>query len=200
MGEPRWLDEREARVWQAYLAVNRELHSAVERQLVRDSGLSNADYAVLVPLSEAPDGVVRSRELGALVGWERFRAAQFGIAHHCTIALNPKEANDPRCAEVLDVLLEYPIASESAEFAIRPGFERLGVEVRLATDDGSACLLVTRRARGLRTNPGQWALPGGRRSVFPATPRPSVSTAGQALGSLASASGRTRSSTPAMLR
>ena len=40
----------------------------------------------------------------ALVGWERFRASQFGIAHHCTIALNPKEANDPRCAEVLDVL------------------------------------------------------------------------------------------------
>lgn len=43
----------------------------------------------------------------ALVGWERFRAAQFGIAHHCTIALNPKEANDPRCAEVLDVLPRY---------------------------------------------------------------------------------------------
>ncbi len=43
----------------------------------------------------------------ALVGWEPFRAAQFGIRHHCTIALNPKEANDPRCAEVLDVLPRY---------------------------------------------------------------------------------------------
>ena len=43
----------------------------------------------------------------ALVGWERFRAAQFGIAHHCTIALNPKEANDPRCTPVLDVLPRY---------------------------------------------------------------------------------------------
>jgi predicted metal-dependent TIM-barrel fold hydrolase len=42
-----------------------------------------------------------------LLGWERFRAAQFGIAHHCTLALNPKEANDPRCAEVLDVLPRY---------------------------------------------------------------------------------------------
>lgn len=31
----------------------------------------------------------------ALLGWEPFRAAQYGIAHHCTIALNPKEANDP---------------------------------------------------------------------------------------------------------
>lgn len=43
----------------------------------------------------------------ALVGWERFRAGQFGIAHHCTIALNPKEANDPRCTGVLDVLPRY---------------------------------------------------------------------------------------------
>lgn len=42
-----------------------------------------------------------------LIGWERFRAAQFGIAHHCTIALNPKEANDPRLSEVLDVLPRY---------------------------------------------------------------------------------------------
>ena len=43
----------------------------------------------------------------SLVGWERFRAAQFGIAHHATIALNPKEANDPRCAGVLDVIPRY---------------------------------------------------------------------------------------------
>src|SRR5256714_2325752 len=42
-----------------------------------------------------------------LVGWEPFRAAQFGIRHHCAIALNPKEANDPRCAGVLDVLPRY---------------------------------------------------------------------------------------------
>jgi predicted metal-dependent TIM-barrel fold hydrolase len=43
----------------------------------------------------------------ALLGWEPFRAAQYGVAHHCTIALNPKEANDPRCAPVLDELPRY---------------------------------------------------------------------------------------------
>ncbi|MCK9902972.1 hydrolase TatD [Parafrankia colletiae] len=43
----------------------------------------------------------------ALIGWEPFRAAQFGIRHHCAIALNPKEANDPRCVEVLDELPRY---------------------------------------------------------------------------------------------
>jgi predicted metal-dependent TIM-barrel fold hydrolase len=43
----------------------------------------------------------------ALVGWEPFRASQFGIRHHCAIALNPKEANDPRCREVLPELPRY---------------------------------------------------------------------------------------------
>lgn len=42
-----------------------------------------------------------------LVGWEPFRAAQYGIRHHCTIGLNPKEANDPRCRDVLDILPRY---------------------------------------------------------------------------------------------
>jgi len=43
----------------------------------------------------------------SLVGWEPFRAAQYGIAHHATIALNPKEANDPRLEPVLDMLPRY---------------------------------------------------------------------------------------------
>ncbi|MEU5696750.1 MarR family winged helix-turn-helix transcriptional regulator [Actinosynnema sp. NPDC020468] len=73
MAEPRWLDEREARLWRAYLDLNRELNGALERHLERESGLSNADYALLVPLSAAPDGLVRARDLGVAVGWERSR-------------------------------------------------------------------------------------------------------------------------------
>ncbi|WP_214106604.1 TatD family hydrolase [Acrocarpospora catenulata] len=42
-----------------------------------------------------------------LLGWEPYRAAQYGIRHHCAIALNPKEANDPRCRPVLDLLPRY---------------------------------------------------------------------------------------------
>ncbi|QGJ70976.1 Hydrolase TatD [Planctomycetales bacterium 10988] len=41
----------------------------------------------------------------SLVGWERFRAAQFGIRHYCTIGLNSKEANnEPLAEEVLEIL------------------------------------------------------------------------------------------------
>jgi predicted metal-dependent TIM-barrel fold hydrolase len=43
----------------------------------------------------------------SLIGWEPFRAAQFGVHHRCALALNPKEANDPRCADVLDLLPRY---------------------------------------------------------------------------------------------
>jgi predicted metal-dependent TIM-barrel fold hydrolase len=43
-----------------------------------------------------------------LLGWERFRSEQFGIHHFCTMALNPREANDDRVnQDVLDVLPRY---------------------------------------------------------------------------------------------
>ncbi|MET7466598.1 TatD family hydrolase [Nonomuraea sp. NPDC005501] len=43
----------------------------------------------------------------SLLGWEPYRAGSFGIRHHAAIALNPKEANDPRCRPVLDLLPRY---------------------------------------------------------------------------------------------
>jgi predicted metal-dependent TIM-barrel fold hydrolase len=44
----------------------------------------------------------------SLLGWERFRASQFGIRHHCAIGLNPKEASDPTVRrEVLELLPRF---------------------------------------------------------------------------------------------
>jgi DNA-binding MarR family transcriptional regulator len=73
MAEPRWLDQREAHVWQAYRDLQRELRNALDRQLVHDGGLSGAEYALLVPLSEAAGRFLRARDLGAMVGWDRSR-------------------------------------------------------------------------------------------------------------------------------
>ncbi|MFH5831925.1 TatD family hydrolase [Halalkalibaculum sp. DA384] len=43
-----------------------------------------------------------------IVGWERFRARQFGIQHYCTIGLNAKEANNEELAEkTMDLLPRY---------------------------------------------------------------------------------------------
>jgi predicted metal-dependent TIM-barrel fold hydrolase len=41
----------------------------------------------------------------SLVGFERFRASQFGIKHYCTIGLNSKEANNEALAEEVIELL-----------------------------------------------------------------------------------------------
>ncbi len=44
----------------------------------------------------------------ALIGWEHFRASQFGIRHYCTMGMNPKEANQVALAEeVLKILPRY---------------------------------------------------------------------------------------------
>jgi predicted metal-dependent TIM-barrel fold hydrolase len=43
-----------------------------------------------------------------ILGWERFRAQQFGIHHFCTMALNPREANDDRVNDaVIEILPRY---------------------------------------------------------------------------------------------
>ncbi|GAB2789949.1 MarR family winged helix-turn-helix transcriptional regulator [Amycolatopsis magusensis] len=75
MGEARWLDEREALVWRGIIGVLHRVTAVMERRLVESAGLSGAEYTLLVPLSEAPDGLLRARELGRMVGWERSRVS-----------------------------------------------------------------------------------------------------------------------------
>jgi DNA-binding MarR family transcriptional regulator len=73
MVDSRWLGEPEAALWQSYRDTHRELMRALEARMITNSGLSGADYALLHPLSEAEDGVLRTRDLGRSVGWERSR-------------------------------------------------------------------------------------------------------------------------------
>ncbi|MFD2605881.1 TatD family hydrolase [Euzebyella marina] len=49
----------------------------------------------------------------SLVGWERFRASQFGIQHYCTIGLNSKEANNEALAEEVIELLPLYLHKEN---------------------------------------------------------------------------------------
>ncbi|WP_235861365.1 TatD family hydrolase [Pontibacter flavimaris] len=48
----------------------------------------------------------------SLLGWERFRASQFGIKHYCTIGLNSKEANNEALAEQVMELLPLFVCKE----------------------------------------------------------------------------------------
>jgi uncharacterized protein len=48
--------------------------------------------------------------LSTIVGWERFRAGQFGIRHYCTVGLNSKEANNEELAEgVIEILPRFAL-------------------------------------------------------------------------------------------
>ena len=60
-------------MWKAYRDLYQELSTVLEDQLLRDAGLSGSEYAVLVVLSHSPDGVLRARELGSELGWDRSR-------------------------------------------------------------------------------------------------------------------------------
>ena len=73
MARPQRLDERQRLMWKAYRDLYQELSTVLEDQLLRDAGLSGSEYAVLVELSHSPDGVLRARELGSELGWDRSR-------------------------------------------------------------------------------------------------------------------------------
>lgn len=59
----------------------------------------------------------------SLVGFERFRAAQFGIRHYCTIGLNSKEANNVPLAEEVMELLPLYLAKEGVVAVGEIGFD-----------------------------------------------------------------------------
>src|SRR3712207_6070678 len=75
--DPPWLDERQQRLWRAWVALDTQLPAALHRQLQGDSGLSLPDFEVLVRLTEAPEGRARVTDLAYAAGWERSR-----LSHH----------------------------------------------------------------------------------------------------------------------
>jgi hypothetical protein len=74
-------------------------------QAMADAGIQ----AIIEPafwLGQPRTGIDTFRDYySSLVGWERFRASQFGIRHYCTIGLNAREANnEPLSEQVMELL------------------------------------------------------------------------------------------------
>ena len=69
----QWLTAEEQRAWRAYLRAGSLLTSRLNRQLQADSGLSLAEYEVLVQLSEAPGSQLRPFQIGLALNWEQSR-------------------------------------------------------------------------------------------------------------------------------
>jgi DNA-binding MarR family transcriptional regulator len=72
----RWLTKREMAAWGGFMTMRFKLLSYLARELQRQTGLSEADYDVLVALSEAPGQRFRLGELGERLDWEKSRLSK----------------------------------------------------------------------------------------------------------------------------
>lgn len=73
MPEPQWLDDREARAWEALLWMSRAVELALDRQLQRDAQIPHASYGILVALSRREGQAVSMGVLAEMLGWSQSR-------------------------------------------------------------------------------------------------------------------------------
>ena len=73
----RWLTDDEQRAWRGLIQMTSRLDARLNRELQQSSGLSLADYDVLVLLTEAADGRLRVFEIAEELHWEQSR-----LSHH----------------------------------------------------------------------------------------------------------------------
>jgi DNA-binding MarR family transcriptional regulator len=95
MTEPNWLDPREDRAWRAFKHAHHQLGIRLQRHLLQDSGLTEADYEVLAVLSGHPAGRMPAQELCGLLQWEKSRLSHQvrRVEHLGLIAREPNPAD-----------------------------------------------------------------------------------------------------------
>ncbi|MDG4822838.1 MarR family winged helix-turn-helix transcriptional regulator [Asanoa sp. WMMD1127] len=74
---PKALSAREQRAWDRYRRMQGLLASQLNRQLMQETGLSDADYGILSALLKAPEHRLRGLALRCEVQWEKSR-----LSHH----------------------------------------------------------------------------------------------------------------------
>lgn len=161
MPDARWLQGREADAWRAVRDLGQPLWTALGRDLQRDSGLSLADYQVLVVLSAAPDGVLGYREVAQETGWEKSR-----LSHHLTrmeqrnLVRRQECPGDARSANV--VLTESGrVAIEQAAQGHVESVRRLLID-RLSAEQIDTLAAIGEAVRdALRCCPGEGQAAGG---------------------------------------
>jgi DNA-binding MarR family transcriptional regulator len=123
-----WLDEREQRAWRAFLGVHAQLTARLQRQLQRDSGLSYADYEVLVRLSEASEGRLRAFQLGDGLRWEKSR-----LSHQLSRMQGRGLVDRQECPT--DRRGAFVVLTDAGRAAIQEAAPRHAAEVRRAFVD-----------------------------------------------------------------
>nr|WP_291473412.1 MarR family transcriptional regulator [Corynebacterium sp.] len=92
--EPRWLSDEEQQLWRRWLLAGTRIQASLARQMQRDSGISMADYEVLVNLSEAPGHRMRIAALADRLQWDRSR-----LSHQITRMRNRELVDREACGD-----------------------------------------------------------------------------------------------------
>ncbi|MFI0813139.1 MarR family winged helix-turn-helix transcriptional regulator [Streptomyces echinatus] len=72
-----WLTAEEQRAWRGFVRLHERLGGRLARLLQTESDLSAADFAVLVHLTDVPEGRQRQQGLARALEWEKSR-----MSHH----------------------------------------------------------------------------------------------------------------------
>jgi DNA-binding MarR family transcriptional regulator len=91
--------------WYAFMQMKDLLASRLEQQLQASSHLSNADFTVLVVLSESPGRRCRVFEMGQMIGWEKSRL-HHQLTRMCQRGLVRREPDPDSTRGVYAVLTE----------------------------------------------------------------------------------------------
>lgn len=73
----RWLTPEEQRAWRGFVRLHERLGGRLGRLLQSESQVSPADFAVLVHLTDTPEGRQRYQDLARALEWEKSR-----MSHH----------------------------------------------------------------------------------------------------------------------
>jgi DNA-binding MarR family transcriptional regulator len=69
------VSEQDWQLWREFVTMHRHLARELDRQLQRDAGISQADFSVLIRLSESNGQRLRTGELAELLAWEKSRVS-----------------------------------------------------------------------------------------------------------------------------
>ncbi|MCD7438470.1 MarR family winged helix-turn-helix transcriptional regulator [Streptomyces lincolnensis] len=118
MGETvRWLTPEEQRAWRGFVRLHERLGGRLARLLQSESKVSAADFAVLVHLTDTPDGRQRYQDLARALEWEKSR-----MSHHIARMAGRGMVVREECAE--DARGAFVVITDAGRAAIEAAAPR----------------------------------------------------------------------------
>ena len=95
------MKELDSKAWRAFHKIGTSLLPHLGRQITNHSGISGAEYVVLVALSELPAASINLNRLATSLGWEISRMShQISRMDEAGLVKKAKNLEDSRCFDV----------------------------------------------------------------------------------------------------